>query len=1635
MKLHIPKPLLKALILALSTSYAIAAATYNEADKTLTYTGTENNINIDTGDGSEGVADVTVIFNGVEGGFTSDGNTTYTRNIVLTGTGWAITDGRLITSIFSGSISGSGDFTKTGSGGSGQIFIFTGNLTGFTGNFTSNAQGYERGCLGYGNSTVALGPVTNDAAGNYINNVMGTGSISANLKISIGYIADSSYNHLKVTNAITAGNIDLTNNTANLVFTNSVRGYNDTQGTVTFGSAITAMDLTDTNQIIVTIGSINYTFNDIQNVTLFSNNITTSTDLTLTNADFVDVDSIMNEATKTYATEHGLISTAKSVTITGGTTTLAEALTLDTATINGGILKTESAASTITSVSLGSGSIDATDAPLTIGNLTNTNNGTNVSNLSGNITINGTWQGLRALNVADTINILDGAHITASSMTGRYEMNGTTTINIQTGSQLNILNTFQTARDGKTVLNIQGRLIANQLELGQNWSGAANVKGSTVNLQGGELFIGSGGITASNNIENHIINLESGTIGTTAAEWTSSLNMSLGATGSVTFNTQQYDANTNTYKADAGSIALTGIISGDGSIIKAGTGTLTLGGANTFTGGLTIESGTVTLGNASALGTGITTLSSTDAILNLNNQAVTNKIVLTNGSLQNAGAYTGELVINQSGTGVTVGQLNLGGLSGGTMNITSGINGNTVTTLTGITGTVSLIGNNTIALNSEMLGGTPGATSAIDATGGTISLGSGATLDLKLTDTLSEALLNNTTLITANLNVTSGTLIGDLSQISLSSTYAAFKYIYKVTSISGGQVVLTQNTTNTLVVPDGQSLDISSGNQLGVSNKDHVINNGTINITAPAGTNVALNGFEGGKNGILNTGTDTNTTITFAQGGLGDADTAVYQGAINGSAGLDKTGAFTQQLSGNVTASSVTVSQGKLVFATPGGESIIDGNINVANGATLGVTGTGTTLTGTTLTSQTGSTIDIGKGSTLNITNTATGGTTIDGNVTGSGTLEIHGDLSLGATGGFIPSGSESYNTTTLKLNNNASFNVSKNIQMGALTGTGTLNLAGNTLTLGGANGVFEGAITGNAGSKIAMNGSNSASQVLYGAGNANTALDVAKGTLILQNKEGANASYGATNVASGATLQIGGYPGGPSALEPHSTNVHLDSLSLASGSTLNLYFGNNATGDLIPPALTTTTAVNIGSNVTVKVGSYISDNDISLKGATDVSLTLIHGESGTASISSDSTNPLMGFLTALYEWKLKAEGSDIILDGTVRQGNYYDQAGLTHNSSAVADLLYHASDAIIASPNSTLRGLADYVADSINLGNIDAASQAMSAASGSTITGLSMAQNNQMNDEMQSIRNRTITMGANQGMDNDDAPYYHFWIQGNGGYNDLKTSRDESGYELTSWGGTVGMDVDFNDRWTGGIAFSTSFGDLKAHGADSASGDLDSYYLSLFARYQRKAWAHTMIVTGGWNDMKLNRTVNYGDASYEAHGKTHGGGFGAMYELTYDINLREDATSILQPLFNIAVASTSVKGYDETGAGNAGLRVNKMDMTTTTLGLGGRWIGLFGANLFGRESVGQFRANVSQELGDNRGKANVAFLGNAGYSQEIIGAKAGTTALQLGASISTPINQNSSVFMEANADFRSKQNSVNGSIGYRYDF
>lgn len=148
-----------------------------------------------------------------------------------------------------------------------------------------------------------------------------------------------------------------------------------------------------------------------------------------------------------------------------------------------------------------------------------------------------------------------------------------------------------------------GMVLAQTLDLGQNWDGVS-AKGATINLNGGSLLLGSGGMTASGNTNTIALNMNSGTLGTTAAEgWSSAYNMSL--TGNVTVDTRQYDAETKSYHDLASTgITLGGALSGAGGLTKTGSGTLTLSGQNTYTGLTNVQAGTLAFTNTNAMALG-----------------------------------------------------------------------------------------------------------------------------------------------------------------------------------------------------------------------------------------------------------------------------------------------------------------------------------------------------------------------------------------------------------------------------------------------------------------------------------------------------------------------------------------------------------------------------------------------------------------------------------------------------------------------------------------------------------------------------------------------------------------------------------------------------------------------------------------------------------------------------------------------------------------------------------------------------------------------------------------------------------------------------------------------------------------------
>jgi len=180
-------------------------------------------------------------------------------------------------------------------------------------------------------------------------------------------------------------------------------------------------------------------------------------------------------------------------------------------------------------------------------------------------------------------------------------------------------------------------------------------------LSGGSLYLNSGGVIQSlGGNGNHTdtistairIDGENGTATFTAGATSPSSVLSIGA---VTGNSSGANVSTLTLNGVNTNLnVITGII-GDGAsggklaLVKGGSGTWVLSGANTFTGGLTLNAGTLTLQNATALGGGAGTFAIAGGTLD----SGTVNLVLTANNPQNWNgnfAFTGTQNLNL-GTG------------------------------------------------------------------------------------------------------------------------------------------------------------------------------------------------------------------------------------------------------------------------------------------------------------------------------------------------------------------------------------------------------------------------------------------------------------------------------------------------------------------------------------------------------------------------------------------------------------------------------------------------------------------------------------------------------------------------------------------------------------------------------------------------------------------------------------------------------------------------------------------------------------------------------------------------------------------------------------------------------------------------
>ncbi|EAU6527990.1 autotransporter outer membrane beta-barrel domain-containing protein [Salmonella enterica] len=406
------------------------------------------------------------------------------------------------------------------------------------------------------------------------------------------------------------------------------------------------------------------------------------------------------------------------------------------------------------------------------------------------------------------------------------------------------------------------------------------------------------------------------------------------------------------------------VISGSGQVVKSGDKTLTLSGSNTYTGGTTISGGTLVASNVDALGSGDVT---DNATLELNtggdfdnNIGGTGSVVKSGDktlTLSGANSYTGGTTIS----GGTLVATNVEALGSGdvTDNATLELNtGGTFDNVISGSGQVVKSGDETLTLSG-----------ANSYTGGTTI--SGGTLVASNVEALGTGDITDNATLELNAGGDFANNIGGTGSVVKSGdktlTLSGSNTYTGGTTISGGTLVASNvDALGSGDVTDNATLEMNTGGDFAnnIGGTGSVVKSGDKTLTL-SGTNSYTGGttISGGtlvasNVEALGTGDVTdNATLELNTGGD-------FDNAISGSGQVVKSGDKTLTLSGaNSYSGATTISGGTLIATHVNalGTGAID------NRASLLLDASGQ-FTVTDLTTESGGNTEIGAGSTLQAT-------------------------------------------------------------------------------------------------------------------------------------------------------------------------------------------------------------------------------------------------------------------------------------------------------------------------------------------------------------------------------------------------------------------------------------------------------------------------------------------------------------------------------------------------------------------------------------------------------------------------------------------------------------------------------------------
>ncbi|GCD54278.1 autotransporter-associated beta strand repeat-containing protein [Acetobacter pasteurianus] len=652
--------------------------------------------------------------------------------------------------------------------------------------------------------------------------------------------------------------------------------------------------------------------------------------------------------------------------------------------------------------------------------------------------------------------------------------------------------------------------------------GTGNVTLNGLNTYGGGTTINEGGLTAGNN----------SAFGSGAITMADGTELSYASDGLNLSNIFQLNGKSSINVQSDQSDTITGVIgdgASSGTLIKIGTGTLSLLGANTYTGGTDIALGSIAINGPSSLGTGSvemdegTSLSFLSDGTNLSNNITlsgdptfdvqsgntdTESGIISNGSEAGDLVKTGSGTLNLKGNNTYTGTTEV---SAGTLDVDGDASASTgqvsVDSGAALGGTGTIGGSVDIAEGATLGAGDAGQAGTLTIDGG-LTLENGSTTDFDLGQAGTEGGAQNDLIkvggdltlggtIDVNADPTSGTTLSE-------GVYRLFDYsgaLSGSTALSSTLPINAGDEASLQMSIDGQvNLVVFNGSQLfwnGSGKGNGVLSggSGTWNETSNPWTDSAANAqtnwidgrsalFEGQAGNIVVDDSEGNISVASMQFANTDGGTYDVTGdAISASGsslnvdvgdGSSSGADIKAEIAASITdgakgpAGLIKSGQGTLVMD---GSNTYSGGTQIESGV-LEITNSAALGTGA-VDDQTSLLVDV------------TGKSELANDISGSGSLTKTGSGDIVLSGKDTLSGGINVQEGTLAIGVNASpIDSDVNISSGAsldtsigdvgtksISGAGTVNLGAKSLTLSDASGQFSGQITGD-GSLDVLSGS-----------------------------------------------------------------------------------------------------------------------------------------------------------------------------------------------------------------------------------------------------------------------------------------------------------------------------------------------------------------------------------------------------------------------------------------------------------------------------------------------------------------------------------------------------------------------------------